>query len=352
MNTRKSLLINIAIGFLLVINGVFFILVLSKSERKDISSNNIPKTPSVLQDDLFIDQTCPDFSMNTINGNNINLRELAGKIILIKFSKFYRTDISDLSYLEHITSRFSDKGVELILVDSLGSSNFKAIKNVYDFSSPIVADQTGALSAVLSASQDEFIMIDRHLKIKMKINYLRLRDKTTIYKKLLSLLFSGNEIYSPPGDTEIITAFNKAMSSDVIRGDISLLSNHFDEYSIIALFTSTCTGCKESARITLLRSLADDLHNIKANIIILFGMNNIAAEIKRFALINNWNRQPISIYKLIIGQDFDSNNYQCLFNYDTDPRILIIKDKTKLIFKEDMLNTNRINKEYLLDMMK
>jgi hypothetical protein len=182
----------------------------------------------------------------------------------------------------------------------------------------------------------------------MKTNARGLPDKAIIYHELLSLLFPGKETYRPPNDSELISALKKAEYVDAFSGNVHSLASQLKKITVLAIFTSTCTGCNESSRIRLLKTLADDLRGENVNILIMFGSDNNAAEIRKFALLNNWNKAPIAVGVFHLNREFNSTIYRQLFEFDTDPRLLLLDDKLKILFKENIANANRISKDFLL----
>ena len=192
---KRKVILNISLAILTLINIIIFIRIrvyqnTNKPIEPTIAQSRFPNIQDPTDDD-YIGRSCPELTFSTLDGAEINLRELIGNVIIIKFSKFFRPELSNLAYLEHLANKFSSSGLHLIFISYFGRIDIDAVKSIFNFSSPVVADQNGEIVSVFNASPEEIIIIDRAFKIRTKINMERSVDRATIYSDLISILYSG-----------------------------------------------------------------------------------------------------------------------------------------------------------------
>jgi len=121
--------------------------------------------------------------------------------------------------------------------------------------------------------------------------------------------------------------------------------------TVLTIFTSTCTGCRETSRIRLLTNPARR-KSAGVNIIIIFGKDNNKDEIKKYALLNNWHKLPLTVGIFNLCSEFDQSLYSELYELDADPKSIVLNKKMDIIFKETMRNTSKVSEQYLMDIMK
>jgi len=81
---------------------------LIRSQIEEVRSDELYNTP------------CPEITLTALNNRIIDLKELIGNVIVIKFSRFYKRDLTHLIYLEHLAGKLKNEGIQLIFVNSLG----------------------------------------------------------------------------------------------------------------------------------------------------------------------------------------------------------------------------------------
>ena len=273
---------------------------------------------------------------------------MVGNVIIIKFSRFYKKDLSNLVYLEHLAGKFKDKGVFLFLANSLGKHYGKAIDKICSFSSPIVLDD-GFISGVFNATPEDIVIVDRNFTIKFMSNMNNLFDKSLIYNELIKWAFEGRQPPKIVSHEELTPIINRLSFHAVVEEKEMILGACASgKRTIFTLFTSTCTGCEENFRIRLLRETSKRINPVDTQIIFLFGIGNNKNAIKQYAFINNWNEHSI-IAGIIDDLDtIGEKAYYDLFKLNTDPRTFILNENGEVVFAENIRNTRSIDLNFLL----
>lgn len=345
---------NILIGIIIVINVIFVIynFVILKGRKE--SNPQFPEEAFArsqidrIERSEFYDTPCPEITLTSINGRIINLRDLVGNVIIIRFSRFYKRDLPILVYLEHLAGKFKDEGISLILINSLGKHNSEAINKICSFSSPIIEDD-GSISGLFNASQEETVIIDRNFTIKFMYSMNYIFNKSLVYNEVIRRAFEENPQSQVTSNEEITSIINQLSFYDVLdRKEKHLNEQIIDKKLFLTLFTSTCTGCEENFRIRLLKELSSNVDKEKTQIILLFGIGNNAKAIRQIALINGWNEFPITVGVINNLDKHRMNDYYKLFQLDTDPKTFILNRKRQIIFVENLKNSRSINLNFLI----
>jgi len=274
---------------------------------------------------------------------------LVGKVIIIKFSQFYRTELSNLLFLEHLARKYEEEGVSLIFINSLGKHYGKAIKQICSFSSPIVIDD-GLISGMFNASPESTVIVDRDFKIKFMSGMNYFFNKSLVNNEVIKWAFEGDQSPSSASNEELASIINKLTFYDV-KNEKEIQINNFasGKKIIFTLFTATCTGCEDNRRIQLLKAASLKINPKKTQIIFLFGIGNNAEAISRVTFVNGWNELPITIGVMNNLNAIGANSYYKLFQLDTDPRTFIIKKNGEIDFAENFKNSRSIDLDTLLN---
>ncbi len=134
----------------------------------------------------------------------------------IKFSKFYKNDLPDLVYLEHLAGKYRDKGVSLIFINSLGKHYKEAISKICSFSSPIIEDD-GLILGLFNAMQEETILVDRNFTIKFMSNIEYIFNKSLIYNELIKWTFEKSLPYKKTHSEELTLILDQLLFYDLLR---------------------------------------------------------------------------------------------------------------------------------------
>jgi len=337
----------ILISIFICINIIFFIYNNSKNKDKTLSSiqqsSGQQALPlNVAENSEFYSRPCPELLLDTIEGEIIDLKDLIGHVIILKFSRFYKRDLPNLLFLEHVAGKFKNLGVTLVFINSLGLHYKKEIEKICSFISPIVEDK-GTIAGLFNASLEDIIIVDRNFTIKFK--YLAF-EKNVIYsevKRWAQNEGNGSENFS----NEVLGDKLQDLSYyDVLeKREKPLLTPNQDKKIIISLFTSICTGCEENTRIQLLKDVSSEMHK-KFQTVFLFGIGNNAKAIRQYALLNNWNKFPISIGVIEKINPDQLSDYYDLFEFNVDPRTLILDSSGAVLFQEYLQNANSITKNF------
>jgi len=293
----------------------------------------------------FYNTLCPEITMTTTDGNVIHLDDMIGNVIIIKFSRFYKKDLSSLVYLDHMFNKFKKYGVYLFFVHSYGEYDENKIRKICHLYAPVVND-FGRISYSLNSAPDDIIIIGRDFRIKFKLSTSINFDKPLVYREVLKWISNETSFQSLEDSPEFFSKMNYIFYEDVFKNKEYNLANQIRrKKTILTLYTSICAGCDEGLRIELLKEFT--LRNKDNNVIILFGKGNNKYVIKQFAYLNNWNEYPFSIGVIKpIASDVEEDYYS-LFNLEVDPRTFIINKNGKVIFAESLRNSKKLNPEFL-----
>lgn len=272
----------------------------------------------------------------------IDLKNLIGNVIILKFSRFYKRDLPNLLYLEHVAGKFKNFGVSLVFINSLGRHYKKEIEKICNFMSPVVEDQ-GSIAGLFNASMEDTIIVDRNFIIKSK--YL-VFDKRVIYSDVKRWTqYEGNSS-DDFSNENLETQLKDLFYFDVLeKKEKPLFNPTFNKKVIITLFTSICTGCEENSRIRLLKDVSSGM-NKKYQTVFLFGIGNNEKNIRQYALLNNWDKFPISIGVIDRINPAQLSDYYELFDLNVDPRTLILDSSGAVLFQEYLKNMNSITEKF------
>jgi len=332
------------ISVFIVVNIIFFVnnnlnkKAKAESSTQQESSQQIQAIIPVENSD-FYNRPCPELSLTSIDGEQIDLRNLIGNVIILKFSRFYKRDLPDLIFLEHVAGNYKNLGVSLVFINSLGRHYKKEIEKICSFISPVVEDQ-GSIAGLFNASFEDTIIVGRNFLIKSKYPGF---DKRVIYsdiKRWAELDGNGSDDIS---DENLESQLRDLFYFDVLeKKEKPLFDPTLNKKVIITLFTSICTGCEENSRIQLLKDISSGM-NKKYQTVFLFGIGNNEKNIRQYALLNNWDKFPISIGVIDRINPAQLSNYYELFEFNVDPRTIIIDSSGTVLFQEFLRNTNSID---------
>lgn len=347
MHIKKNLL-TVCFMLLIVINISVLILKSFTNKSQSALSNSYISDFDKGGESESYNTPCPTMVLNSINNRVFNTKDLIGDVLLIKFSRFYRNDLANLIYLEHLARRFEDDGLHLFFINSRGKHDKNAINSICNFTYPII-EETGYISSAFNAKSEDTIIVDRNFKIRFKLQLYPIFNKLLIFNEVKRWIYNENPtpIISPSKE-ELSSTIDNLLYYNVLSKEEKTIQNHKSNKNVIlTIFTSTCTGCRENERIRLLKELSSQINYKKDKIVILFGIGNNPKAIKQFASLNNWNKYPIEVGIINSFGIVKKDIYIRLFSLDIDPRTFIIGKNRKLIFAEDTTNSRQINLRFL-----
>jgi hypothetical protein len=296
----------------------------------------------------FYGMPCPDATLNSVSGEKIELRDLAGNVIIIRFSRFYRQDLSNLVYLEHLAGKYRGQGLSLIFVNSLGRHDKEAIGRIVTLSNPIIEDD-GSVRGIFNALPEDLVIIDRDHAIRFKYNRA---SKAVLCNEVLKWTYPNETQPEFIQTVKLEGLLHELSYCDVFSGKKHTIGQFSQPSILLTLFTSICTGCEESFRVQLIKDLAKDKDPKKVKILMLFGKGNNADAIKGHAEMNEWDESRISVGVIEDLKGETDSDYYGLFELDVDPRIFIIGKDKRIIFAETLRNSKRINQQYIESFLK
>jgi len=295
-------------------------------------------------DSNFYDLPCPEISFPSIDGRNISLKDYIGNVIILRFSRFYLLDLPDLLYLEHVAKRFKTVGVSLLFINTLGKHNSQAISKYITLSSPIIEDDS-TITALFNSNRKDTIIIGRDFKIKFKYNQA---DNLTIFDQVTRQAIED----SPSIDTSDETLNNLIMKlsfRDISSNETENIRDRMKgKKTILNLSISTCIGCSEGRKIGLINEISQKINLEHTQIILLFGRGNSTEMIKEFSGMMALDTSSIRVGVIENGESLSEEEYYKIFKYDINPRLLVFNEGGNLIFSEKLIDSNKMNADYIL----
>jgi hypothetical protein len=144
-------------------------------EKKNIGKQNttnygnllLPKNANLNVRESLNDSYCPEIAIKTSLGETINLRSLAGQIIIIKFTGFYQAEIPYLLYLDYLGDYYKKAGVNLFFVSLRRRNDPLSYEKPLGFIAPVVNDD-GFISSQFNASLGDAVIVGKDFRIKFK----------------------------------------------------------------------------------------------------------------------------------------------------------------------------------------
>jgi len=334
----------ILIGILLLLNLVLGIYNFTSVRSEKGKSSKEKLSPLSSPDESFYNSPAPDFAKDSVDGKRIRLSSLKGNVIILRFSRFYLEELPYLLYLEHLAKRFKEYGVSLIFINSLGKHYKESIEKFVHLDSPVIEDD-GSISSSFKSNPYETVIIGRDFKIKFKYGMF---DKRTIYNQFIRFAFEDK---SPPvlKDDEIESLIKSLSFKDVRSGKIERIGDFVrGKSTVLNLFISTCMGCPEGRRISLLKEVGK-LSGSKGEVLILFGKGNGSEMIRDWAERMDLD-ESISIGVIQVS-DFN-DNYLKIFRFEIDPRIFIFDREGKIVYSEREGDERFMSPEFLMERMR
>lgn len=308
--------------------------------------SSLEKRP--LQSDRLVpitnyDRPCPELELLSVGGLRINLAEWAGEIITIRFSDFHYQDLPYLIYLDHLNSRLQNK-THLIFIRELRRGEVRQERSIDFLKAPVVEDD-GHLAGLFNANLNDLFIVGRDFQIKFKYNQA---SNSAIFQQISRWLDEPNESLKVNRDI-LEEAISKIKIKDIKSGlEISLNSIVSGKTALINVATSSCYACPEINRYRLLDEIARKTEASKVPVVVLFSARNPDEFLSQF-MEKYGIAEHFTVGKIVdesIGMI--SND---IYNYELDSMLIILNKKGKIVFYEDVINTNKINAEYILGIL-
>jgi hypothetical protein len=338
---------SIVVAILFVVNVVFLIdrFVLPKNERAASARATKPSPAAVGSENSFVyDSPCPDFSKPTIKGDKVKLSDLAGDIIILRFSPFYLEDLPSLLYLDFIANRYRPAGLHLFFINVLGKHDTQSIDKIAALSSPIIEDD-GSLLELFQAQYNDTIIIGRDFKMKFKHSP---QDNKLIFGQLTKYGLAGHDVQTLP-DASFARRIEALSFRDIRTNRLEKINTIAkDRRVLLNLFISPCMRCRETKRISVIKQIAQDAEKRGTRVLLLFGKGNGAEIIREFAEKTDLASLPITVGIIEPENSISEDEYYGLYKFDVDPRAIIIERGGNISYAEDSDDEIRITPNFLI----
>jgi len=347
----KSLVLFVLINITLVIYNSFILKQRKYEYRKFLEKQRLSSEqprfiPNTNVD--FYGLPCPELTEYSATGEKIDLKSYIGNIILIRFSRFYRQDLANLVYLQHLADKYHDQNVSLIFISSLGIYDKEAVEKIVKLTSPIIEDD-GLIAAMFNAFPEDLIIVDRNFTIKFKFHRA---SSFLIYDEVTKWTFKEQPRNILITNDNLARTIQNLAFYDIFNEEKRKINPLHNKSVVLTLFTSACTGCEESYRIDQLKKLAGNVNIDKFEIIILFGKGNNKEAIKQYAIQNKWDEFPITIGVIDDFNEMTEMEYYQIYQLDTDPKSFIINPLGDIRFIETRRASKLINSNFLKRQLK
>ncbi len=316
------------LAILLILNIILiFNYLLDKKKNKRLTTANygnlLLNSGDLKTRENHYDSYCPDIAIRTSLGETINLRSLAGQVIVFKFTGFYQDEMPELIYLDHLGDYYKKAGVNLIFVYLQRRSGPPSYERRPGFIAPVVNDD-GFISSQFNASLGDAVIVGKDFKIKFKYDNI---SNDIVYDQLIRNLLNGDSprIKDENGQ-ELADLIGRIIYKDILTGEIeNIRKESQDRAVIIDSFVTTCFVCPEKTRLSMLKELSEaHTTDDRVLIIILFGHGNNEESIIQY--MNNWELRGRNIRVGIV--QFPSRDqkeeYYSLFRLDYEDRLMIL----------------------------
>jgi peroxiredoxin len=346
-------LFNIIASLIIIINIAFLIMNYSISRRNrtaKLQLENTAEKAAINNVDFDIElynTPCPEIKLTSIMGKTIDLTDYVGKVLVLKFSRFFKINLPDLVYLDHLVGKYREHGVSLFLINSRGKHNIDDVNTFYRFSLPIFEDN-GSISGLFNAGSEAIVIVDRRFTIKLKMDISKNSNKTLIYNEIMRWTFEDTPQPKDLSSDELSQSLNSVSFYDVFRKEDSELGILIaKKKAIVTIITSTCTTCEEMSRIQLLKNISLEIDSRDHDVVILFGIGNNPQSIEQFALLNDWNKYRITVGVINKLDENQINIYFDLLKLNIDPRTFILNRRGKVVFAENIGNSDQIESSFI-----
>jgi thiol-disulfide isomerase/thioredoxin len=342
------------LGIFVLINAVLigFNIFLIKGKKSEISkllelrqSNEAIRSDEYSQKE-FYNLDCPEIAGDSVGGEKIDIRDYAGNVIILQFSRFFREDLPNIIYLQNLAAKYRKYGTFLLFIDTRGKHDSIGVGKFITLSYPVIEDD-GTIRARLNAYPEDTIIINRYLKIKYKSSKFA---KRTIYDEVVKQLDINTDHKISHESRDSFSSLKDLVFYDVFNKRTSRIIND-NKNKLVTFFTSICTSCDENRRIQLLRELAEKISPERGEIFLIFGKGNTLGAIKQYAIAQEWNNLPINI-GIIEDAAIYEDLYFDLFNLDIDPKTFVFDSTGKAVFIETRKNAALVNLDSLIRMTK
>jgi hypothetical protein len=186
-----------------------------KAFNKDIQSIELPKDSTSFQNvhSDFFDRPCPEIVAHSINGVNITLRSFAGKVIIVRFSRFYRQELPYIVFLQDLAEKYKKFDTYLLFINSRGKHNQDEINKIVNLAFPVIEDD-GSIRTLFNAYPEDTIIIGRDFKIKYKDDRF---VKQIVYDELRQWVFENSTPQDLPLQEEISQAIKDMAFYDILK---------------------------------------------------------------------------------------------------------------------------------------
>jgi hypothetical protein len=328
---------------LVITNIILIIKIVARPKQNPYLSQFKPEISQAIESSYsdFYNSPCPDMELFDSTDKRIRLSDLAGEVIVLRFSRLTPQDLPYLIYLEHLNNRFKSNGLHIFFIHLLSRRYMPTFDPGYVFPFQIIEDD-GYIASIFQAKLNDLIIVGRDFKLKFKHNQV---SNSTIYNQIVRYLFEDSALPPSSAKEDVGVLLKNVYYKNVRSGQIENLERASEGFpALITLSISPCLNCPASKRLSLMRELSSS--NKEAKFYLLFGRGNNFETIEKFAMKNNLMNDTIVGLIEDVGNLPDDDYYR-IFKYNIDPCTYITNKKGKIIFAENQKNSNRIDSQFL-----
>ena len=291
----------------------------------------------------FYDRPCPELELLAREGLSLNTKNYIGDVLLIRFTRFHELDFPKILFLEHLCNKYKQHGASLIFINLIEKNFPELLISDPDFSSPII-DDDGFLHGIFNARLNDLIIIGRDFQIKFKHNNV---NNEAIYRQVTKQLFGDEPAPQDAPSKKWLAIIKKTNFTNIENNKTQNLGDMLGAHDLmLQIFVSLCPDCPVDARISLMKLMASQHENVKQ--VLLFGRGNDFDLIQKYAQ-DEGLLSHITV-GIIAGVDDPDGSYYDLFDFNVDPRLIILKNN-QLRFIEERNSRGKISPEFLADII-
>ncbi len=330
---KGMLVILLILNVILIINYLLSNKNIFKPTNEKYGNLLLSKKAGLNTTDSFYNSYCPEMSITTSYGEIINLRSLAGQVILIKFTGFYPSEVPYLLYLDHVGDYYKKAGLNLFFVSLRPEDDIRSCVKQINLVAPLVIDD-GLISSLFNASLGDVIMVGRDFRIKFKYGNT---SNNVLYNQLRRALFEGQTPISEDEERPQLAGLITEISYENIQnGKIETVGVEAEDKAIIVNFIiSACFECPEKGRLSILKEVAERLDkDHQAVVFVLFGYGNDDEALRKYSSSLALTNANIRVGIVRAPSRKRTREYYSLFRLDLEARLMVIDKNMNLTYIE------------------
>ncbi|HEX9917009.1 MAG TPA: redoxin domain-containing protein [candidate division Zixibacteria bacterium] len=322
-------------SFLLALIAIFLVLNVYLFLRHGSMTKPIPYKPQAELPGIKNEEVAPAFVLKDLEGISHSTDELKGKITLLIFREIKdEKSFLEAYYYKLLLGKYRDKGFVVWIISTAKDS--LAVKDVAKVYSPILVlkDKDGEITKKYCNKEIEgfrAFIIDRDGIVKFRdYNLPNILVRMTVDRFVLNeekLL----------GEDEFVKGQNLPSLEyyDVKDNSIKKLADFVGKPILLTLFSANCPTCREHKRLLLMQSAYEEYGPKGLRVVLVYGKDNPLSIIRDYVQKAKLS-YDVGVRKV---EPEESDSYYKNYDLEVDPKSIIVTSDGKVIFIEDLKDT-------------